>query len=449
MTPRNASAIADFVVSLKADEIPPAIVEQAKLCLIDWCGVAIAGSSHPGVESVRQLSAGFGAHGRSLVVLGEPTAAPLAALVNGTMAHALDFDDTHEKSAVHFSSPTWAAVLALATESDTSERELLRAFVIGFEVGAQLGGGGRFGTSVNERGWHATGIFGTLAAAAAASALIGLTRDGVMRALGAAATQSGGLIESHGTMSKPLHAGKAAMHGVMSARLALHGFQSATWLLEPGGGLNSALVQDGSRMLSQFDPAAGWELAHNGFKPYACCLLSQASIDAARALGARRSGRRINRVIARVSPLALKLAGKPEPRGGLEAKFSTQFGICLGLLGFDASEQDYVDERVADPELQDLLRRTRLVPDAVQTMASAEVEVELEDGSVDRHAVRLAKGHPGNPMSDDDHWRKFRSLVEPRIGADTAKLFDVLKNVDKPGSRSALVSLLGRSRPHG
>jgi len=448
MTQPNASAIADFVVSLKTDEIPSIIVDEAKRCLIDWCGVAIAASLHPGVECVRKLSADFAARGRSMVILGESTVAPLAALVNGTMAHALDFDDTHVPSAAHFSAPTWAAVLALGTESNDSERDLLRAFIIGFEVGARLAGGGRFGSFVNERGWHATGIFGTLAAGAAASALIGLTHDGVMRALGVAATQAGGLIGSHGTMSKPLHAGMAAMHGIMSARLASSGFQSATTLLEPDAGLANAVVQDGSRTLAQFDPDADWELKNNGFKPYACCLLSHASIDAAQVLAVQRGGRRIDRVTARVSPLAVKLAGMPEPRNGLEAKFSTQFGVCLGLLDYAAGEQDYADSRVADPELQSLVRRTRLVPDADKPPSAAEVEVELDDGSVLRHAVRLAKGNPGNTMSDDDQWRKFASLVEPHLGTDTAPLFEVLRNVEKPGSRTALVDLLGRSRAH-
>ena len=133
------------------------------------------------------------------------------------------------------------------------------------------------------RGWHGTGVFGRLGAAAAAAALLKLDAERASHALGAAATQTGGLTASFGTMAKPFHAGKAAMDGVVAAQLAAAGFRAASGLFEPGGGLDNALVQDRSELIASAD-FAGWRILDNSFKPYAACHLTHPAVDAARAL---------------------------------------------------------------------------------------------------------------------------------------------------------------------
>lgn len=139
-----------------------------------------------------------------------------AALINGTAAHCLDFDETHVPSIAHLSAPTWAAVLAAATDCPISGYDLLRSYIAGFEVGATLGSRGN-GETVTRRGLHSTAVFGRFSATAALCAVWELDLHMIMNAFGVAATQVAGLTASFGTMSKPFHAGKAAMDGVLSA----------------------------------------------------------------------------------------------------------------------------------------------------------------------------------------------------------------------------------------
>src|SRR5438132_1443588 len=152
-------------------------------------------------------------------------------------------------------------------------------------LASRLGGG--LGEAVTARGWHSTGVFGRLGAAAAGAALLRLGAARALHALGSAATQSGGLTASFGTMAKPFHAGKAAMDGVVAAQLAAAGFTAATGLFEPGGGLDTALVQDRSVTFASLDTPgdlSGWRILDNSFKPYAACHLTHPAVDAARAL---------------------------------------------------------------------------------------------------------------------------------------------------------------------
>src|SRR5438067_11913731 len=155
---------------------------------------------------------------------------------------------------------------------------MLAAFITGFEVAARIGDG--LGEPVSARGWHGTGVFGRLGAAAAASVLLRLDAERTLHALGAAATQTSGLVASFGTMAKPFHAGKAAMDGVVAAQLAAAGLAAAPGLLEPGGGLDNALVQDGTVRIAPVD-LAGWRILDNSFKPYAACHLTHPAVDAA------------------------------------------------------------------------------------------------------------------------------------------------------------------------
>jgi 2-methylcitrate dehydratase PrpD len=219
--------------------------------------------------------------GQSDGLFGGTAAAPFAALANGTLAHCLDFDDTYVKAITHTSAPVWAATLALGEEVGADEAAMLSAFVAGFETAARIGSG--LGEAVTARGWHGTGVFGRLGAAAAAAVLLRLDAKQSLHALGAAATQTGGLTASFGTMAKPFHAGRAAMDGIVAAQLAASGFAAATGLFEPGGGLDTALVQDRSATFSPID-TTGWRILENSFKPYAACHLTHPAVDAARAL---------------------------------------------------------------------------------------------------------------------------------------------------------------------
>lgn len=441
MTPASATNLyraAAFAAQMRRRELPPEVLDAAKKCLADWAGVAIGARDEAAARAVRATVAGWQARGAAPVLFGTQTTAAAAALANGTLAHCLDFDDTHVGSVAHLSAPSWAAVLAAGTAQGLDERALLACFVAAFEVGARIGGQG-YGVAVDHAGWHSTGIFGALAAAAGAAAAMGLDADATGRALGAAATQVSGLTGSFGTMAKPFHAGKAAFNGVLSAELAAHGFVPALGLIEPAGGMARALVQDGSHALPAADFDAGWEVLRNTFKPYACCLLTHASIDAGRALAAQVAGREIARVTAFVNPLAIHLAGKPAPATALEGKFSTAYCSALALSGHAATQGDFSPARIEDPALRALTAKVVLQPDAGIAETAARMVIAFADGAQAEATVALARGNPDNPMSWDDLRAKFMPLTEPVLGAQCAvDLFGALREFERHGALAAL-----------
>ena len=230
------------------------------------------------------------------------------------MAHAMDYDDSHQMGAGHVSCACWSAALALAGHLGASEKDTLAAFITAFEVMARLGGGGPqgVGRSLHRRGLHPTSIFGRVGAAVVASVLMRLDQRNTERAMGIAATTAGGLIGSFGTHAKPFHGGKAAMDGILAAELAAARLrvrdafagngERAARCLYPGSHGRSAAARFRER----------WELLRNGFKPYASCRATHASIQASRKLAPRLAGRKITGVHAKIHPNAVVTAGKLE-----------------------------------------------------------------------------------------------------------------------------------------
>ncbi|NKC16734.1 MAG: MmgE/PrpD family protein [Gammaproteobacteria bacterium] len=357
-----------------------------------------------------------------------------AALVNGTLAHCLDYDDLHFPSLAHLSAPTWAAVLALAPAAGTGERTMIDAFLAGFEIGARLGANG-VGKAVTGAGWHATGVHGRLSAAIAAAVLLELDETGIQHAIAVAATQTSGLTTSFGTMAKPFHAGKAAADGVLAAELAASGFEGSPAILDDPRNLTSALVQDGSVTMRLTGLGEHWEIERNALKPYACCGLTHAPIDCARALFPRLGGQAVERVEVDVHPLATQVANQREPHTPLAGKFSLSYCVSLGLHGHRATATDFTGERLADEALRDLERQVQL--NAVDDLepSAARMRVTLSGGGQLSSSVEASLGNPENPMDWNDLEDKFMPLVTPHSGTQAAaQLFAALENFDRAGA---------------
>jgi 2-methylcitrate dehydratase PrpD len=416
-------------------------MEAARLCLVDWCGTALGAYDEPAAIAVRRMAAGWGMTGAAPMLRNGTTAPLLSALVNGTMAHCLDFDDTHVGSLAHLSGPTWAAVLALAADQGLSGQSALECFITGFEVGARLGND-NIGEALTERGFHSTGVIGKLAAAAAASAALGLNPEQAAHAMALAGTQAAGLTGSFGTMAKPLHAGKSGMDGVLAAQLAAQGFEGAASLLESEDGLAAAMIQDGAVRRSAVTFSAGEELLRNTFKPYASCLLTHPAIDAAKRLAAEIDSGSIKKLVLDIHPLANQVAGKPNPTTGLEGKFSLAYCVALGLNGHRANAADFTPERVAEAGMRDLVGRLEVRTTPEMDKRAATLEAELADGRTLRTEVPLALGNPGNPMSRQDMEDKFMPLTEPVMGSQARELLELLLEVDAPGALERALALL-------
>lgn len=437
----NTDAVVDFILSSGERAMPPEVLDAALLCVVDWFGVALGAHGQEPIGILKRVVQGWGTQGGAQILLGGTATAAAAALVNGTMAHCLDFDDTHVRSIAHLSGPIFAAALAVGGECGATPNEILRAFSTGFEIGGRLGSG-NFGIAINGRHMHSTGVFGCLGAAAASSVLYGLNDLGVRRAMGLAATQVAGLTGSFGSPAKPFHAGKAGMNGVLAAQMAREGYHASMEVLEQGGGLDRALVQDGSVQIHMFDFDGRWEITRNTYKPYASCLLTHPIIDAARQLGDRLAGMVVSKVVIRVNPLAIQLAGKSEPGTPFEGKFSLAFCAALGLTGRTVTQTDFTYEAISDPALRDLMSRTELVPVSDMDVRAGSLELVTASGATLSANTTMARGNPERPMSWDDMHVKFISLVSPVLEDRAEPLFALLRQFNKQDDLTSVLRLV-------
>jgi 2-methylcitrate dehydratase PrpD len=437
-----ADALVDFVLGLELDALPDAVREAAGLCLTDWLGTALRGSTEPLAAALGTVIAEAGGEPQATIVgRGRRTSALLAALANGAQGHALDFDDTHLASIVHGSAPVAPVALALAEWRHRPGRAVLEAFVAGFEVETRIGR--VIGPALAHRGWHVTAMLGHFGAAAAAGRLLGLTAEELGRALGIAGTQAAGLEQSLGTMCKPLHPGKAAMNGILAARLAREGFTGPTGILDEAPGLPGTFVGITDLTAALADLGKRFEILDNSTKLYAACHLLHATIDAGRAIRERAAPARdaIAAVECHVSPLAVKVAAIPAPRTGLEAKFSAAYCAALALDRGAAGEAEF-GESALDAGLLGLAARVRPVADPSLAIPEARMRVRLHDGRVLDEMVHAARGTPGRPVSREEVEEKFRRLAAAVLPpARVAQLLESLRALATLPDTAALAAL--------
>jgi 2-methylcitrate dehydratase PrpD len=334
----------------------------------------------------------------------------------------------------------------MAGHHQLSGADAVAAFVTGFEVMARLGRGQMqgFGRNLQLHGFHPTSILGRFGAAAVGSMVLGLAEAQVSHALGVAATTAGGLTASFGTMSKPFHAGKAAMDGILAAQLAAEGFEAATHLLDADKGMQGTLIQDRSARIPTVDYDDGWEILRNGFKPYACCRSIHASVDAARRLAPKLDGKTVARVQIKVHRGATVPAYHFDPTTPVQGKFSFPFCVALGLRGYSVVEADFCPERLNDPAVMSIVPRVEVEEIADQERWASHIEVVLEGGETLHADQELVLGHPDNPMTWDDMAQKFTGLVEPVLGAETSLLLQALRQVEQPGQLETAMQLVSR-----
>ena len=438
-----ADALVDFVLGLDPKSLPDAVTEAAGLCLTDWIGVAIRGSTEPLAGALDAVLTAAGGDPQATVVgRGRRTSALLAALANGAQGHALDFDDTHLGSIVHGSAPVAPVVLAIAEWRGRPGADAVAAFVAGFEVETRIGR--VIGPLLADRGWHVTAVLGHFGAVAAAGKLLGLTAEQLGRALGIAGTQAAGLEQSLGTMCKPLHPGKAAMNGILAALLAREGFTGPTGILDERPGLPGTFVGVSDLTPALEDLGKRFEILDNSTKLYAACHLLHATIDAGRAIRERTAPLpdAIAAVECHVHPLAVKVAAIPEPRSGLEAKFSAAYCAALALTRGEAGEAEFTDATAPDPALVGLASRIRPVADPALGIPEARMRVRLRDGRVLDEVVRAARGTPGRPVSRaevEDKFRRLAGVVLP--SAQVGRLLETLGRLPGLPDVGALASL--------
>jgi 2-methylcitrate dehydratase PrpD len=436
-------ALVDFVLGLETAALPAPVVEAATRSLTDWLGTAVRGAAEPLADAIGAVVAAMGGEPQATIVgRGRRTSALHAALANGAQSHALDFDDTHLPSIVHGAAPVAPVALALGEWRHAGGAAVLAAFVAGFEVETRVGR--VIGRKLADRGWHVTGLLGHFGAAAAAGKLLGLDAGRLAHALGIAGTQAAGLEQSFGTMSKPLHPGKAAMNGLLAALLAREGFTGPTAVLDGAAGLPATFLGVTDMGRAAEDLGKRFEILDNSTKFYAACHLTHATIDAARAVRARVSPapETVEAIRCDVNPLVLKVANHVGPRTGLEAKFSVAYCAASALVRGEAGEAEFTEARVADPGVGRVMARVTAAADPALGVDAARITVRLTDGRVLEERVAAARGTPDNPLTRDEVEAKFARLAGVVLPADrVTRLAAALRRLPEVGDVAEIATL--------
>lgn len=417
--------LSEFVVGTNYDDIPDHEIASAKKAILDYLGVAIAGSTaNTGRVVTEYVRGGDGVPEAGVIAGGFKTSAFLAALGNGTLGHALDFDDECETWNSHPTTVIFPAVLALGEKSGTAGRDMLVSYIVGWEVAARIGA--VVYPMMYERAGHPTPAVGTLAAAAASSRALRLSTAQTQRAFGIAATQATGLQANHGTDTKPLHAGLAASNGVRSAQLASLGFTANEnvfddpigYLMAAGG--KNCKTPDLAGLGTSFDITASLCI-----KRYPSCYNNQRPMDSIFHLieEHRIRSEDVAEVEVRAHPRQIKVCRYVLPRTGLQGKFSLTYSMAAPLIYGRAGLAEYTDNKVLNPQIQELLPKVKVVPIENQEIyrycdEGQMVTVRLKDGSQYSYDARCPRGHVLNPFTWDEIADKFRSCTEAILAKD-------------------------------
>lgn len=432
--------------ALRYAELPPPVRQLARQCLLDWLGVALAGACEPLVHMLAEEAREQGGHAQATVIgHALATSSRQAALINGAASHALDYDDVNMACTGHPSVALVPALLALAETRGASGRDFLTAFVAGYETMCRIGR--TSGDAQYARGFHTTATLGTLGSAAACAHLLCLDAEDTATALGIASTMAAGLKSMFGTMCKPLHAGRASADGLHAALLAARGFTSRPDALECAQGLIATHGGTPSPDIALAEPAGGWHLHNNLFKFHAACYGTHAAIEAARQLRAQHqlTPADLARVQVRVGASSEGVCNIPEPRTGLEAKFSLRHTVAMALAGVDTAGLDaYADEAVDQPEVAALRQRitVELEPEC-PGLTLSEVIVHTANGTT-LHA-RHDSGRPASDLQAQQQRleEKFHRLVDPVLGAtQSTRLITLVAQLDDLTDLSPLAGML-------
>jgi len=437
--------LAKFIVDTNAPEIPALAYEHAKIALMDWFGVTMAGKDEPLVVKLLKYADFLGGKEQATILgHGIKKSVAQAALVNGAASHALDYDDSLISFLGHPSVTLFPGLLALSEWKGKSGADFLAAYLIGLKVGttvASCAGPEHYAT-----GWHATSTMGPLAAAAACSRLLRLDEQQAVYALGIAGTQSSGLKRVFGTMCKPFHAGRASEVGVMASLLAGDGFTSAEDILEGPGGFFEAM-KGGVKENILATLGKTWEVENMAQKYHASCHGTHSPIEASLSVFQKEglSVPDIKSIVVHVNQLMLSAAYKIDVNTGLEGKFSIPYCVANALLRGNTGMQAFTDEKVADPEVKALMKKISLHCDSEIPAVSAEARVEIETTAGKRYSAlsNVMQDVPELEVKRVKIKSKFTDLCSPVLGdRKTEKLAETIPSLEKMENMTAFIALL-------
>ena len=420
----KAALLADWALSLEAGSIPPDVLSDARFRVLDVVGLVLAGSREPLGAAVRRGVAAMGAgQAARLIPCGTPVPATTAALVHGTLGHAMDFDDTHNATLVHPSVPVVATALALGESMDGPS--LLAAVVAGNEVFCRVGMVAPM--AFHRNGMHPTAVLGPPVLALVAARVMGLNAAQAVHAMGIAGSQASGILESFadGTWVKTLHPGWAAHAGIVAASLAQAGFTGPATVLEGRFGLFRSHVQRAEESFD-FDALTSnlgghWELRSCSLKPYACAHVIHPYVDLARALHAEGiDPDAVDLVEAPIQPGYIPVVGEPRdakiaPLSPTHARASLPYCVAATLRHGRLDTDLFDTKAIGDPRTLALAARIAVTPDSepwAQGQFRGALIVKLANGAVMSRSQDHNRGSVTNPLSEAEVIAKFRRNAE-------------------------------------
>lgn len=454
--------LAEFVAAIRYEALPPAVVRRVHALALDLVGITIrarhgAESTQPLLRAVSRL--GLDRGGASVIGDYGGFAPPAAALVNGALAHSLDFDDTHARASLHPSAPIVPAALAAAELVRATGREVIAAIVAGYEVQIRLSLA-LVPKDHYDRGFHPTATCGTFGAAAAAGLLLGLTPRQVASAFGLCGSLAAGSMQflADGAWNKRFHTGYAAMNGLVAAICAGEAYRGAAAAIEGRAGFLSSYAPNPDFAAATAGLGAVFETLNIGVKPYPSCRYGHAALDALLELRERHGLEAADvRSVEVGLPatghkiIGLPLGAKQQPSNVVDGQFSMPFVAAVALRTGGMAWDDY-EPHLRDPVTLALCKRIRTAVDPAAEAEypanmSAVVRVMTAHETFEKLVV-VPRGEPGNFMSDAELVGKFDTLARPYLGdAQRTALSSALLALDTASDLPALLSLTRTAAP--
>ncbi len=438
--------LAEHVSRLRFEDVPGSLLKELKVLTLDYLGVALRGSTTDAARIVAEFQGEYGAARDEATIIGTGArvSAQAAAFANAVAAHSIELDDVDDLALFHFSPPVLSAALGAAEAAGAGGKAYLLAAAAGAEVMARVSNATN--PAMRDRGFHSTATCGVFGATAAAAAIAGLSPAEVASSFGIAGAHAAGLMEMYGpSMQKRINPGPAAQNGVVAARLAQRGYTGADTILEgergvlrafTGGGNPAALVEG----LGEEYPV------RIEYKAYACARPIHNAVDCALLLRARVSGRlpEIREMTIFRHPTWARYHQIASPRSHHEAQVSLNHAVGLALVEGAAFLDQFQEAWIAHPEVRRLSGMLQFAEDPnLPRGVSCNLRITLASGESLEAQVDYPKGSLQNPMTPEEHWRKFQSLAGARFGPSRLEeIRDIVAGLESLASIRELTRLL-------
>jgi 2-methylcitrate dehydratase PrpD len=426
MTQYLVERFAQFAVNYRDQPMSAEVIHHAKRAVIDWYAAVLPGAVVAPATLLERAHAEEIGQGKARLALGKHATTRLAAFINGTASHTVEVDDIYREAIYHPGAPTIAAALAMAQATNASGEAFLRAVTVGYEISTRIGEAmGR----AHYKYWHNTGTIGCFGAAAACAELLGLDARRFTHALATVTTFAAALQQAFrmDSMSKPMHAGRAAEAGVVAALAAAEGVTGSFDVLEGDAGFGVAMSDGPDWSKATATLGEKFHITTITFKNHACCGHTFAAIDGALALKEKLgiTADDIEKIHIGAYRASLEVAGYENPTTPAEGRFSVKYTVATALTHGSVRLAAFEPQRMNDAATRALMKRIQLVLDpeldaAFPRKRSARVTITTRDGRVMEHLQPTRKGDPEAPLSDNDLNDKYMELAAPVLGQDEA-----------------------------